>query len=143
MKCPDINGEIIQLSQVGGGAEIDAEDERVCVLCPEDPQNPHRGPGQAPRERGRGTTHREEGQDKGKSPIHPYCHTVDLHSPYTHSTNPILQVWLILFSDILLIAQRRRGTVLMCLEPAIPLDTLRADDFNCSEGIYYTSQYDV
>jgi hypothetical protein len=43
------------------------------------------------------------------------------------------KVWVILFSDIVLLTQRRRGTVLMCLEPAIPLATLRVDDFNCTE----------
>ena len=89
-------------------------------------------------------------------------HTPILHTlmfPYTHSTyphvsihpfympscfdTPILrsphsaQVWVILFTDILLITQRRRGTVLMCLEPAIPLDSLRVNDFNCSGGIEY------
>ena len=56
-------------------------------------------------------------------PMQSYCHTV------------IPQVWVILFSDIVLLTQRRRGTVLMCLEAAIPLSTLRVDDFNCTEGI--------
>ena len=53
-------------------------------------------------------------------------------SPYCHT--PIPQVWIIMFTDVLLITQRRRGTVLMCLEPAIPLDNIRVNDFNCSEG---------
>jgi hypothetical protein len=43
------------------------------------------------------------------------------------------KVWIIMFTDVLLITQRRRGTVLMCLEPAIPLDGIRVNDFNCSE----------
>lgn len=62
---------------------------------------------------------------------HPY--TVIL--PYSHAVIPSLhQVWLLLFSDILLLTQRQ-GKLLTCLEPAIPLDCLTAEVFNCSEGV--------
>ena len=60
-------------------------------------------------------------------------HTLIL--PYSHAVIPSLhQVWLLLFSDILLLTQRQ-GKLLTCLESAIPLACLTAEDFNCSEGV--------
>ena len=65
----------------------------------------------------------------------PYIHVSTPHAAILHTfIFPYQQVWVILFSDVVLITQRRRGTVLICLEPAIPLNTLRVDDFNCTEG---------
>ena len=121
--------------QVGRRAEGDAETQHVYLICSQDTHNPRRGAWPSTGEGGRGTARREEGKIKGHTPIHPYCHS-SIHS-YCHTlirSISIPQVWVVLFSDIVMITQRRRGTVLMCLEPAIPLANLRVDDFNCTEG---------
>ena len=105
----------LPLRQMGGGAEGNAENGSVHIVCSQDPQDPCGCPRPASGEGGRGPTHREEGKNKGKlytstftdtpmfhTGIHPYPHVSYWHTPilqwfilaYTHTPRfhtPILQ----------------------------------------------------
>ena len=98
----------LPLRQMGGGAEGNAENGSVHIVCSQDPQDPCGCPRPASGEGGRGPTHREEGKNKGKlytstftdtpmfhTGIHPYYNGSYWHTPIPPGfIHPYYNIWL-------------------------------------------------